>query len=282
MAGRGRRRRADARRRGRRAHRERCAAARRPGGLRVVGDPSPGPRRQRRQRRPRPARPHRRLPRRRPRRARAPVAGLVGRRGRGRPRRGHRPLVRGGAQRPGRLPGHDRAGQHRPGRPRLGQPVPRHHRAGPGGGGGRCSPTRWASAAGRSSSAGRWAGCGPWSGRSSHPGRVDSLVVLASTAAASGDQIAWCAPQLAAITSDPAWLGGDYHDADGDGPGRRPGRGPADRPRHLPLARGDGHPVRAGAAAGGGPRHGRPVRRRVLPGPPGRRSSPGASTPPPT
>lgn len=51
-----------------------------------------------------------------------------------------------------------------------------------------------------------------------HPARVASLVLLATTAAATGDQIAWCAPQLAAITSDPAWLGGDYHDADGDGP----------------------------------------------------------------
>ncbi|MFC3687748.1 homoserine O-acetyltransferase MetX [Aquipuribacter hungaricus] len=50
------------------------------------------------------------------------------------------------------------------------------------------------------------------------PERVASLVVLASTAAASGDQIAWCAPQLAAITSDPAWLGGDYHAAGGEGP----------------------------------------------------------------
>ena len=51
-----------------------------------------------------------------------------------------------------------------------------------------------------------------------HPDRVGSLVVLASTAVASGDQIAWCAPQLAAITTDPAWLGGDYHDAGGEGP----------------------------------------------------------------
>ena len=51
-----------------------------------------------------------------------------------------------------------------------------------------------------------------------HPHRVGSLVVLASTAAASGDQIAWCAPQLAAITTDPAWLCGDYHDAGGEGP----------------------------------------------------------------
>ncbi len=51
-----------------------------------------------------------------------------------------------------------------------------------------------------------------------HPERVATLVVLASTAAAGGDQIAWCAPQLAAITADPAWRGGDYYGADGPGP----------------------------------------------------------------
>lgn len=51
-----------------------------------------------------------------------------------------------------------------------------------------------------------------------HPDRVGSLAVLASTAVASGDQIAWCAPQLAAITSDPGWYGGDYYDRPGPGP----------------------------------------------------------------
>ena len=131
-----------------------------------------------------------------------------------------------------------------------------------------CSPTRSASGAGPWSSAGPWAACGPWSGPSAHPERVGSLVVLASTAAASGDQIAWCAPQLAAITSDPAWLGGDYHGV-GDGPGGRARGRPAHRPRHLPLPRGDGHPVRPRPAAGGGPRHGRAVRGGVVPGPPG-------------
>ena len=62
------------------------------------------------------------------------------------------------------------------------------------------------------------------------PERVGSLVVLASTAAASGDQIAWCAPQLAAITSDPAWLGGDYH---GVGEGPVDGLGVARRIAHV-------------------------------------------------
>jgi homoserine O-acetyltransferase len=49
-------------------------------------------------------------------------------------------------------------------------------------------------------------GPGRLAGRAGHDSRVH------------GDQIAWCAPQLAAITSDPAWLGGDYHDGGGEGP----------------------------------------------------------------
>lgn len=52
-----------------------------------------------------------------------------------------------------------------------------------------------------------------------HPSRVGRLLVLATTAAATGDQIAWCSPQLAAIRSDPRFRGGDYYDAPaGDGP----------------------------------------------------------------
>jgi len=51
-----------------------------------------------------------------------------------------------------------------------------------------------------------------------HPDRVASLAVLASTAAATGDQIAWCVPQVAAITADPHWHGGDYYDRPGPGP----------------------------------------------------------------
>jgi homoserine O-acetyltransferase/O-succinyltransferase len=51
-----------------------------------------------------------------------------------------------------------------------------------------------------------------------HPARVRSAVVLASGAAASAEQIAWCQPQLLAIRSDPRWAGGDYHDAAGPGP----------------------------------------------------------------
>lgn len=44
------------------------------------------------------------------------------------------------------------------------------------------------------------------------PERVRSCVVLASTAAATADQIAWCRPQLLAIEADPAFRGGDYYD----------------------------------------------------------------------
>jgi len=51
-----------------------------------------------------------------------------------------------------------------------------------------------------------------------HPARVSRLMVLASAAAATGDQIAWCSPQLDAIRSDAGYLGGDYYDAEGRGP----------------------------------------------------------------
>ena len=62
----------------------------------------------------------------------------------------------------------------------------------------------------------------------SQPGRVGGLFALACPAAASADQIAWCAAQLAAITTDPLWQGGDY---DGDGPVT--GLGLARRIAHL-------------------------------------------------
>lgn len=45
-----------------------------------------------------------------------------------------------------------------------------------------------------------------------YPERVATAVVLASTGYATAEQIAWCAPQLAAIESDPHWHGGDYYD----------------------------------------------------------------------
>jgi homoserine O-acetyltransferase/O-succinyltransferase len=52
-----------------------------------------------------------------------------------------------------------------------------------------------------------------------YPPRLDRLLVLASTPYATGDQIAWCAAQLAAIRGDQNYRGGDYYDAPpGGGP----------------------------------------------------------------
>jgi homoserine O-acetyltransferase len=66
----------------------------------------------------------------------------------------------------------------------------------------------------------------------SYPDRVDGLLLLACSAASSAEQIAWTAPQLHAIRSDPHWHGGDYHDAlPGHGPHR--GLGVAKRIAHI-------------------------------------------------
>jgi homoserine O-acetyltransferase len=64
----------------------------------------------------------------------------------------------------------------------------------------------------------------------SHPAAVRRCIVLASTAYATADQIAWCQPQLLAIRSDPDFVGGDYYDT-----GRRPdtGLGLARRIAHV-------------------------------------------------
>lgn len=45
------------------------------------------------------------------------------------------------------------------------------------------------------------------------PEMVQRVVAIASTGAASADQIAWAAPQLAAIRLDPDFRGGDYYSA---------------------------------------------------------------------
>jgi len=66
----------------------------------------------------------------------------------------------------------------------------------------------------------------------SHPERVDSLFLLASTAVASADQIAWATAQLHAIRADPHWRGGDYHDA-APGQGPHAGLGIARRLAHI-------------------------------------------------
>lgn len=48
---------------------------------------------------------------------------------------------------------------------------------------------------------------------------VGALAVIAASAQATGDQIAWAHPQIAAIESDPHFNGGDYYDSpDGLGP----------------------------------------------------------------
>jgi homoserine O-acetyltransferase len=64
------------------------------------------------------------------------------------------------------------------------------------------------------------------------PSRVERLCLLACAAATSAEQIAWAAPQLSAIRTDPGWHGGDYHNAP---PGRGPhvGLGNARRIAHL-------------------------------------------------
>lgn len=64
------------------------------------------------------------------------------------------------------------------------------------------------------------------------PERVARLAVFACGASASAEQIAWAAPQLAAIRGDAYWRGGDYYGApDGQGPHR--GLGVARRIAHL-------------------------------------------------
>jgi homoserine O-acetyltransferase len=63
-----------------------------------------------------------------------------------------------------------------------------------------------------------------------YPDRVGAAVVLAATASATAEQIAWCQPQLLAIRSDPAWKGGDY---DRSGPGPVAGLGIARRIAHV-------------------------------------------------
>jgi homoserine O-acetyltransferase len=64
------------------------------------------------------------------------------------------------------------------------------------------------------------------------PDRVQRLFALGACAAASADQIAWCAAQLAAIRSDPNYRGGDYYDAE-PGAGPHAGLGVARRIAHT-------------------------------------------------
>lgn len=64
----------------------------------------------------------------------------------------------------------------------------------------------------------------------SHPDRVGTALVLASTAYATAEQIAWCQAQLLAIRSDPHFLGGDYYEAE---QGPEAGLGIARRIAHV-------------------------------------------------
>jgi len=63
-----------------------------------------------------------------------------------------------------------------------------------------------------------------------HHDDVDRCIILASTAYATADQIAWCQPQLLAIRNDPDFAGGDYYAGE-----RRPdtGLGLARRIAHI-------------------------------------------------
>ncbi|MGI8717196.1 MAG: homoserine O-acetyltransferase MetX [Lapillicoccus sp.] len=63
-----------------------------------------------------------------------------------------------------------------------------------------------------------------------HPARVSRAVILASTAYASAEQIAWCQPQLLAIRHDSLFRNGDYYD---HGRGPEDGLGIARRIAHI-------------------------------------------------
>ena len=85
------------------------------------------------------------------------------------------------------------------------------------------------------------------------PDRVQRLLLLATTAAASADQIAWCRAQLRAITGDPGLAGWRLR-PHRTRPGRRTRGGPTDRPRHVPVGR-----ASWSSASGGRPRPARSV-----------------------
>lgn len=86
------------------------------------------------------------------------------------------------------------------------------------------------------------------------PGRVRRCVVLAASAAASADQIAWSVPQLHAIRLDPGFHGGDYY----PGPGPRSGLEVARQIAHTTYRSADELGARFGglAQAGEEPLHG--------------------------
>jgi len=91
-----------------------------------------------------------------------------------------------------------------------------------------------------------WAVMGPEAGIEVH-----GLAPLATTAATSGDQIAWMHPQNAAIRLDQGWNGGDYYDLpDGEGPHR--GLGVARQIAHNTYRCAEEYDVRFGRLPQGG------------------------------
>ena len=84
-----------------------------------------------------------------------------------------------------------------------------------------------------------------------HPNRVDRALVLASTAYATADQIAWAQPQLLAIRSDPAFRGGNYYDERNRFAGPETGMGIARRIAHVTYRSGTELDDRFGRASQG-------------------------------
>lgn len=82
----------------------------------------------------------------------------------------------------------------------------------------------------------------------SHPDRTDALLLLATTAAASAEQIAWANIQLHAVRGDPHWQGGHYHDT---GRGPETGLGLARRLAHVTYRSEPELAVRFGRSAQG-------------------------------
>lgn len=66
----------------------------------------------------------------------------------------------------------------------------------------------------------------------SHPDEVERLCIIASSARATADQIAWNNAQIASIQLDPEYRGGDYYGAD-SGQGPKSGLGIARRIAHT-------------------------------------------------
>ncbi|MEW1642618.1 homoserine O-acetyltransferase [Streptomyces sp. NPDC091219] len=81
-----------------------------------------------------------------------------------------------------------------------------------------------------------------------YPERTAALLLLATSAAASAEQIAWAGIQLHAVRSDPHWHGGDYHDT---GRGPDAGLGLARRLAHVTYRSEPELAVRFGRAAQG-------------------------------